>query len=88
VQTHFRTLFHVAVNQKITFQRRKISFPSTYCTHLSTERSRLTVVHGSPPRALLGGVTLDEGEVESVGQRELGDVAGRVFLLLISLEAG
>jgi hypothetical protein len=33
-------------------------------------------------------VTLDEGEVESVGQRELGDVAGRVFLLLVGLEAG
>jgi hypothetical protein len=33
-------------------------------------------------------VTLDEGEVESVGQRELGDIAGRVFLLLVSLEAG
>jgi hypothetical protein len=33
-------------------------------------------------------VTLDEGEVESVGQRELGDVAGRVFLLLVGLKAG
>jgi hypothetical protein len=33
-------------------------------------------------------VTLDEGEVKSVGQRELGDVAGRVFLLLVGLEAG
>lgn len=33
-------------------------------------------------------MTLDKGEVKSVGQRELGDVAGRVFLLLVGLEAG
>jgi hypothetical protein len=46
------------------------------------------VVHGSSPSRLLSGVTLNEGEVESVGQGELGDITGRVFLLLVSLETG
>jgi len=33
-------------------------------------------------------VALNEGEVKSVGQGELGNVTGRVFLLLVRLEAG
>jgi hypothetical protein len=54
----------------------------------NAERTETRTVHGVPSGRLLSSVTLDKGQVQGVGERELGDITGRVLLLLVGLESG